>query len=183
VPGARGSGLEVLKATSTQRAGEIEALVQRHQGSVRGFLVFLGCPRERIDDLVQDVFVSVLSAGFEHKGDASTTVFLRKVTRHLFLKTMQRERRMIAIPDLVLAERAWIGFERDDGGRGYLEALRACLERVHGRAARALDLRYRAGRPLEAIARELGVREAGVKSMLVRARRALRECIERRLAS
>ena len=170
-----------MKATSTQRAGEIEALVRRHQGSVRGFLVFLGCPRERVDDLVQDVFVSVLTAGFEHKSDASTTAFLRKVTRHLFLKAMQRERRMLAIPDLALAESAWVGYERDDGGRGYLEALRACLARVRGRAARALELRYRAGSPLDAIARELGLSEAGVKSILVRARSRLRECIERKL--
>ena len=97
------------------------------------------------------------------------------------LKAMQRERRMLAIPDLALAESAWVGYERDDGGRGYLEALRACLARVRGRAARALELRYRAGSPLDAIARELGLSEAGVKSILVRARSRLRECIERKL--
>ncbi len=172
-----------MKATSTQRAGEIEALVQRHQGSVRGFLVFLGCPRERLDDLVQDVFVSVLSSDFVHRSDPATAAFLRKVTRHLFLKAVQRERRVVALPDLAQAESAWVAFERDDGGRGYLEALRACLAQVGGRAARALELRYRASRPLESIASELGLTEAGVKSILVRARRKLRACIERRLAS
>ena len=52
---------------------------------------------------------------------------------------------------------------------------------VRGRAGKVLDRRYRAGHALLKIAEELGLRESGVKSILVRTRRKLRTCIESRL--
>jgi len=175
-----------VKATSVTRSDEVEALVRRHQASVRGFLVFLGCPPDRLDDLVQDVFLSVLSAPFENRGDASTAAFLRTVARNLFFKAMRRERRQVALAeaaDAARAELAWVEFQRDDGGRGYMGALRECLDGVRGRAATVLRLRYDQGARLVHIAEGLGLTESGVKSILVRTRKKLRDCIERRLGS
>ena len=170
-----------MKAISTTRSAEVEALVRKHQGSVRGFLIFLGCPADRLDDLVQDVFLSVLSARFEHRGDASTAAFLRKVARNLFFKMMRRENRGLVLADAVGAEHAWVEFERDDGGKSYVAALRECLRGVGARAAQVLGLRYEERMPLAAIGRTLGLTESGIKSVLVRTKKRLRECIERRL--
>lgn len=171
----------LVKAPSTRTGFEVEALVRRHQGSVRGFLVFLGCPPDRLDDLVQDVFLSVLSSGFEYRGDAATAAYLRKVARHLFLKAMQRDRRQVLLADPGGIEVAWVEFERDDGGRGYLAALRECLKRIRGRAAQVLRLRYELGLGPLVIAERIELSESGVKSILVRTKKKLRECIEGRL--
>lgn len=171
-----------MKAISTRHAPDVEALVRRHQGAVRGYLLFLGCPSDRVDDLVQDVFLSVLSSRFEHRADPATAAFLRKVARHLFLKVMQRERRQLALADLAGAELAWSEFERDDGGEGYLAALRQCLRGLRGRPEEALRMRYAQSLALALIAERLRMSESGVKSILVRTRRKLRDCIERRLS-
>jgi len=170
-----------VKLTSTLAAARVEELVRRHQDSVRGFLLFLGCPGSKVDDLVQDAFLAVLSAGFEDRGDGRAGAYLRKVARNLFLKSLRSEQRRPRVLDLDEAEGAWTRFEGNDGGERYLRALRRCLEGLAGRPREVLTLRYRGNLQRGAIARELGLSESGVKSILVRTRQRLRDCIERRL--
>ena len=79
------------------------------------------------------------------------------------------------------AEAAWVDYEREDGGEGYLGALRECMRRLKGRAREVLELRYELSLRRVAIAERLGMAESGVKSVLVRARRTLRDCVEARL--
>lgn len=161
----------------------VEALIRAHQGAVRGYLAFLGCPADRLDDLVQDAFLSVLTSSFEERSESQTGAYLRKVARHLFLKLMERERRQLPLVELQSAEQAWGDFERDDGGRGYIAALKECLGAVRGRPEEVLRLRYAQSLQLSSIADRLALTRSGVKSILVRTRRKLRDCIERRLAS
>ena len=170
-----------MKARPLLRDDEIADLVRRYQGRVRGFLSFLGCPPDRLDDMVQDVFLSFLSSRFQEKNEASTVAFLRTVARNLWLKTLERERRRAPLADLAAAEAAWVEFEAEDGGSAYLDALRGCLEGLQERSREVLGLRYRGGLVPGAIAERLGLKESGVKSILVRAKRRLRECVEERL--
>ncbi len=169
-----------VNVTPRIRADQLEELVRRHQGSVRGFLVYLGCPADRLDDLVQDVFLSFLSAAFEDRGEAATRGFLRRIARNLFLKTMERERRHVLLADPAGAEAAFADFEGEDEGEGYLTALRDCLGQLSGRPAEVLRLRYQESVRLTRVAERLGLTESGVKSILVRTKRRLRDCIERR---
>ena len=170
-----------VNAMSRSEGRQVEDLVRLHQGSVRGFLVYLGCPADRLDDIIQDVFLSFLSASFEDRGEAATRAFLRRIARNLFLKTMQRERRQMPVADPVGAEAAWVEFEEEDQGSGYLTALQECLAHLGGRPAEVLRLRYEESKRLTAVARTLELTESGVKSILVRTKRKLRECVERRL--
>jgi len=172
-----------VESLSAERAEQVEALVRRHQPSVRGYLTVLGCPARLLDDLVQDVFLSVLRSAFEERGAAETAAFLRKVARHLFLKTVERERLMPIPLSVDEADAAWDAFEADDGGEGYLDALRHCLGRLEARARGVLELRYAERLDRAGIAARLGLGEEGVKSLLARAKKSLRACVERRLAS
>lgn len=168
-----------MAAVSTLNGQQIEELVRRHQTALRGFLTYLGCPRAMLDDLIQEVFLSVLSSRFEDRGERSTAAFLRTVARNLFLKAMRRERRQPRIIDLAGAERAWADFQGEDGGSTYLSALRECMSRLGARPTEALEMRYRRNMRRAAIAAHFGMSESGIKSLLVRTRRKLRECVER----
>src|SRR6188768_1863340 len=130
---------------TTSGARFVEELVRRHQASVRGFLLFLGCPSHLVDDLVQEVFLSFLSSRFEHRADAATSAFLRKVARHLYLKAIERDRRAPLLFDVEEAERVWVRFEGEDAGASYLSAMRECVDKLRGRAAQVIQLRYRDG--------------------------------------
>ncbi|MCZ6597897.1 MAG: sigma-70 family RNA polymerase sigma factor [Planctomycetota bacterium] len=172
-----------MRTLSDHRGEAVEALVRTHQGAVRGYLVVLGCPPHLVDDLVQEVFLAVLRSPFEDRGRTSTSAWLRTVARNLFLKAMSRERRQPPAGDLALAEAAWEEFERDDGGESYIAALRSCMAGLKEDVRTALELRYRERMRRSAIAHQLGLSEAGVKSILVRAKKRLRACIERKLAA
>lgn len=167
-------------ALPTTRGAHLEELVGTHQNMLRGFLRFLGCPAQLADDVCQDVFLSVLSTPFEYRSDGETAAYLRKVARHLFLKTMQRERRRCPSVELKQAETAWLSFEREDEGHSYKAALRDCLRLLTGRPAEVIRLRYHEGLRRDAIRARLGLSEGGVKSILIRTRARLRECVERK---
>ncbi len=172
-----------MRAVTSRRREEVERLIHGHQASVRGFLAYLGCPASLLDDLVQDVFLSVLATPFEDRGDTATAAYLRTVARHLLVKALARSRHEPILEDPASAETAWIRFERDDGGESYLAALRECLTLASDRTQEVLRLRYGAALSQVQVAERVGLSEAGVKSILVRGRKALRECIERRLDS
>lgn len=172
-----------MESLSTPKGERLEALVLAHQGYVRGYLSVLGCPGRLLDDLSQEVFLSLLRSGFVERGPGQSKAYLRKVARHLLLKTLRRERRLPSEEDLDAAEAAWDGFARDDDGEGYLDALRACLARLEERVRGILHLCYGEEVGRAAIGARVGLSEEGVKSVLARAKRSLRACVERRLAS
>ena len=155
-----------------------EEVILRHQGSIRGYLVYLGSPARLVDDLVQDTFVAALSSPFEDRGPDAMAGWLRTIARHLMLKALRRERRQPLMNDLDEADRAWVEFEGDDDGNGYLRALRDCLKGVGARASEVLSLRYRDRLRRAVIATRLELTEAGVNSILVRTRKRLRLCVE-----
>ena len=61
------------------------------------------------------------------------------------------------------------------------QALRHCLERLSDRARRLVESHYLHDHPQDAAARQLGMKPGAARVALLRARRFLAECIERRL--
>ena len=169
-----------MKAAMAPHGIAVEQLVADHQAPLRGFLRYLGCPLAQVDDLVQDVFLSVLRAGFEDRGGPSTAAYLRRVAKNRLLKLMRSERTRPPSQELDEAERAWMDLSEE--GSTYLDALRDCLGGVEGRAETVLHLRYKEDLSRAAIAGKLGMTESGVNSILVRVRKRLRNCVENRVS-
>ncbi len=163
------------------RHDAVEGLVSEHQSSVRGFLSFLGCPPPLLDDLVQDVFLTVLRTDFELRSRPEAASYLRKVAKNLFLKSMRRQRQRPPMRDLDAAEQVWVEYEAEDGGSRYLDALRECLARLGRKAHTILRLRYTESLARASIAERLDMTESGVNSVLVRMRKRLRTCVEEKV--
>jgi RNA polymerase sigma-70 factor (ECF subfamily) len=157
-------------------------LVKTHQAGVWRYLRFLGCEAGEADDLTQETFLSVLRDGFERRSPTQTAAYLRAVARNRMLMARRRSRRRPAEVDLDAAEAVWAEVAGDDGLDDYLAALAECLQSaVTPRARRALELKYRDRGSRAAIAAELDLAVEGVKTLLRRARDALRQCVERKL--
>lgn len=156
-------------------------LVRAHQAGVWRYLRLLGAPAALADDLTQETFLSVLQRPFEDRGPAAAAAYLRLVARHLFLK--DRRAAVLRPQPMELAEldAAFARLCGADGGDGYLAQLGQCLERLAERSREALTLHYRERLGRTAIGARLGLGEDGVKSLLRRARAALRDCIETEL--
>jgi len=157
-------------------------LVRTHQAGVWRYLRFLGCDAGEADDFTQETFLVVLRDGFEQRSKAQTAAYLRTVARNRLLMSRRRRKCRPAEVDLEAAEAVWAEVAGDDGLDGYLAALAECLQSaIAPRARQALELQYRERASRAAIAAELDLAVEGVKTLLRRARDALRQCVERKI--
>jgi RNA polymerase sigma-70 factor (ECF subfamily) len=160
----------------------VRVLVETHQVGLWRYLRYLGCDPATADDLCQETFLAVLRAPFADYDPAATARYLRTVARNLMRKHARREARAPAREDLDRLEDVWEQRAAADGGEAYVEAVRACLSRLDDAQRRALELRYAGERSRAQMGQELALSEDGVKSLLRRARAALRVCVERRMS-
>ncbi|MCR9247774.1 MAG: hypothetical protein NXI31_22330 [bacterium] len=139
------------------------------------------------DELTQRATVSLWRRGLlQDRPVPLVRAALRTAVRYQFLEHQRQRARQPRTVDTDerwadAVDRAWrhAGLANDlDGG---LDALRRCRETLRGNAAAALRLFYDDGLPRAEVARSLGMKETGVKTLLQRLRARLRECVERRL--
>jgi RNA polymerase sigma-70 factor (ECF subfamily) len=156
-------------------------IVQQHQAEVWRYLRYLGCSAELADDLTQETFLQYLRAPYEERCAAARSGWLRTVARNLYLRSFRQP--AVTVRELEEGDAVWLQFARDDGGAGWLDALRSCLQELDGRARAAVRLQYEQRASRQQIGDELGIGQDGVKSLLRRVRGVLRRCIEGRLAS
>ncbi len=165
------------------RQTEMAALVQAHQGDLWRYLRYLGCQAAEAEDLLQETFLAVFREGFEVRSTAQTVAYLRTVARNQLLMDRRKQRNRPQAVELETAEAVWAQAAGEDGLDDYLVALGECLHNaLSPRARRALELQYRDRASRAEIATELHLAVEGVKTLLRRARSALRDCVERRLA-
>lgn len=170
-----------MTAATTDSAADMARLVHEHQAGVWRYLRFLGCDAAVADDLTQETFLEVLRRPPEFRSPSETSAYLRRVARNRLLMTRRKDGRQPAQCDLELAEQAWAEAVRDGPWEDYLDRLRTCLQSaVSKRTRQALGMHYGDGAGREEIARQMRMKSDGVKTMLRRARQALRECIERK---
>jgi RNA polymerase sigma-70 factor (ECF subfamily) len=157
----------------------IEQIVRTHQRDVWRFLMALGCDAAEAEDLAQEAFVQALRS-FEYRSEHETAAWLRKAAKNLFISTVRRRRRAPVVRNLDEVDVEWANWSEQLAPDARIEHLKACLETLGARARTALDLRYRDNLAREDMAVRLDMKEAGVKTLLERARAALRECVEKR---
>jgi RNA polymerase sigma-70 factor (ECF subfamily) len=157
-----------------------EATVRRHQQGLWRYLRALGAPADLAEDVLQDTFVVALDKLHEERGDAATASFLRATARHLWLRRRRDQSRREALL-VEAADRLWQRDCASDDGEAWLQALRACVQQLDGRARDAVRLFYGGDLDRAAAAAALGMKQNGFKTLLQRVRAALRVCVESRI--
>jgi len=133
-------------------------------------------------DILQDVAVAILDGHTLPPSDRDFTAWAIGIARHKIADHFRRKSRLQPIMgDEVLQVVADAFAAHVDGWTAEGHALEHCLDRVKGDAKHLLDLRYRDGQSPQEIARRLGRTSDAIRASLLRVRRSLRECIERRL--
>ncbi len=154
--------------------------IQTHQRDVWRYLRALGCSPALADDLTQETFLRVLQRPFEDIHHRATAAYLRKVAYSRFITECRRSARTPEIARSDAIDRCWQQWVGDDSSDELIEHLRGCLEKLTDRTRRALQLRYEKQASRKAIGQALKMSEHGAKNLLQRAKKKLRECIERR---
>lgn len=161
---------------------QVQQLFVQHLVPLRGMLHALVPDRARVDDLVQETFLTVTAKADSFTLGTSFRAWVFTIARFKVLKSLQQRPLGEALSEetieaLTASEPEWVENETRIGH------LAACLDQLAPQARRAIELRYQqALRPPE-IARVMSWTTGSVKVALSRAREVLRKCIERRVAT
>lgn len=161
----------------------IAAALDGHLRCVWRHLRCYGCDPATADDLAQQVFVVAVEKHVLDCDPPALAVFLHRTARFVYLRHVRDRKGAAELADAV--DELWARDCAADGGDARLEALRACVEGLSGRARDAVERCYGLAaldaRRHDSVAAELGLLPNGLKTLLQRVRQQLRACIERRL--
>jgi len=139
----------------------------------------LGADAHTADDLVQEAFAIVLARdGFDFTVPAAVFGFLRTTCRQLWLRSKHRA---VSEREVDEADRVWVERCGNGAGDDYVDALRACVERLPVRSRDLLAATYGDGDGRAAAGARIGIGKDGVKSALRRLRTFLHACIRKRI--
>ena len=169
-------------ALNTESKGlDLVRLIERHQAGLWRYLRVLGCDAWLADELTQETFLAVLRKPFDDYNSAASAKYLRRVAYNLLLCAQRRRRRVTTVEDIEQIDTSWRQWQGDGPDDDLLDALRASLEELPSRSRWVLEMRYRDRFSRSQIATALGISEDGAKNALQRAKKKLRQCIERRM--
>jgi RNA polymerase sigma-70 factor (ECF subfamily) len=160
---------------------DFAALVRAHQRMVWRYLRLLGADPHEADDLMQDAFVIAAERLLSGERIVDVAAYLRGTARNLLLGARRRSRRE---PPTVQWLEEVDEYLRDDASAledERIELLRRCVDRLDGRMRDAVQWHHLDGASCSEVAGRLGIGANGIKSLLSRARKALRECVQRRM--
>jgi RNA polymerase sigma-70 factor (ECF subfamily) len=157
---------------------DFDSLWRDHGMDAQRFLRVLGASHTEAEDAVQEAFLKALHSPPEERSRAETAAWLRTVAKNVFLKSLRKTRKVVAV-DMKTIEQDWADVAGDDGAQAKVDALKKCISFLDERERRALHLRYTMNASRERMADELGLSEGGVKNLLERVKAKLKDCVER----
>lgn len=161
-------------------------VLAQHRQKLLAYVLHLVGDINEAEDILQELQVILLQSPQMLTRAGDVFAYLRGTARHLAagrhrLKTREGE---------VLRRWTEWAWEADSGADeaaerariAQLEALRKCREQLPENTGKILGMRYESGLDPRSIADHVGSNVTAIKVALFRARRALAECIRRRLA-
>jgi RNA polymerase sigma-70 factor len=152
------------------------------ENQLRGYLLAATGDPDEVEDLMQEVSATLWEKFDAYDPGRPFAAWALGVARTELLRWRRRKARArptVSVEAVeALCEAASEIAEETDARRVHL---RDCLRRLTGGARRAVELKYREGLTIAGIAGRLSRSVAAVEMLLVRARRFLRRCMERRL--
>jgi RNA polymerase sigma-70 factor, ECF subfamily len=160
-------------------------IVRRYRPEVRRVAMLMLADGLVTENVVQQTFIRAYERLDDFRRGQEFGRWIKAIARNLVrdeLKKSSRERgRMALYRDYLLAKLS----AEDHGERGEVilaEALAHCRNKLPATAAKAIELRYDQELPFEEVASALGRTAEAARQIVTRARIALKQCIQKRLA-
>jgi RNA polymerase sigma-70 factor (ECF subfamily) len=137
------------------------------------------------EDLLGQVAETVVTKACDYDPQRPFIPWAMGIARYRILQYFERRRtdRHVGFDDETLGLLADAHCELAEEAPARLAALRQCLGQLQGKSKRVLDMRYLHDHRSNWIAEKMGMTPGAVWTLLHRARKALAECIDRRLAA
>ena len=157
--------------------------VRREQAGLRAFVRSLGMRAEVVDDVAQEAFVVAFEKLHTFERDTNFGAWVRTIARFLVSKELRREdRRQRVLAEHVAEFLAGDEVPVPDDAAAKAEALKRCLAELPERGRRLVQQRYFENLAPGVLASHEGRTANEIRQALFRLRKALHDCITRRLA-
>lgn len=156
-------------------------LFLRHQGDVKAFLASVVRDRAAVDDLFQDVSLTLWQSFPTYDPARSFGAWARGIAAKKVLQAWEKSRRLPLSFSPRAVQAVLDAYDRAEAEGPDSESLRDCIGALTERARQMLVLRYEKALKLGEIARQVGSTLDAVHKLLSRSREALQECLDRKL--
>jgi len=162
----------------------IQQLFVRHQQAVLGYVLSIEPNFADAEDIVQEVFLAVSRKAQMWSAGTDFFAWVCAVARYETLHFQRTRARRTARLDEDVVELLHAAGTLDEFQRQHrVDVLRRCLRRLAPRAKELVWRRYHGAQMPEQIASGVGWSVNSVRVALTRARRVLRDCMERQFSA
>jgi RNA polymerase sigma-70 factor (ECF subfamily) len=162
----------------------IARLLMKHRTELLAYLLASVRHPHDAEDLLQDVSIAASTSWEQYRPDSPFLPWAREIARRRVLNYGKRQgKRLTLLEPEVLESLDRAAAETEEPLDPRRAALRSCLGEVGGTARRVLELRYGDGADVGRIAGEIRKTVQAAYAILKRTKRAVRDCVSRRLAS
>ncbi len=167
----------------TEQRQEFMAQFVRAERSIRALLLAATGDMNLVDDLMQNVAIALWKKWPEYNRERPFRAWALGVARIEILRWRRTAARNRLVLDVQLLDQLVGAADRAaEAADQRLTMLADCLDGVQGEAKEVLKLKYSSGMRNRQIAEKMGKRVGAIEMILTRTRRALGECITRKLA-
>ncbi len=169
--GASDAQLVSRAADGDERA--FRELLDRHQGAVYGFAFSLLKDSQEAEDIAQETFLRLYRTAGHQTFQASVRSYLFRIARNLCIDAIRKKKPLLMdeLPETIDNKTPFNQLDSAESMKRLLDAVSELPTNQH----MAIVLRHQQGMNYMQIADTLGVSVSAVESLLVRARRTLRD--------
>lgn len=152
------------------------------QGVLKAYLISATSDLHVADDLLQEVSSALWESFSDYDESRPFRPWALGVARNMVLRWRRQQGRLRSVlSDEMVRLLADVADSEGEGADLRRAHLRGCLENLGDHLREVLRLRYLEGTAIPELAHRVRKTVAAVEMILVRGRRALRECVERKL--
>jgi RNA polymerase sigma-70 factor (ECF subfamily) len=174
---------DLIRRSASGDTDAFGRLVEVHQGRVRAYIGSYVREPDLVDDLAQEAFLSAFGDIATFRGDSTFGSWLLGIARHRVLRHLRSSTRGARFLDALLHGPRLERLEEDDRRLAEREAaiarLQSCLDRLPPSSSEIVTEHYFRACSLAELSRRMSKGESALRMMLLRIRRALRDCMER----
>lgn len=159
----------------------VQRLFVQNMIAVRGFVIALMPDFSRVDDVVQETFLTVTEKADDFEEGTKFRSWVFSIARFKVLEAARGPgTREILLDEEVIDALCTAEIPEPNSDRE-LQVLAECTNGLARQAKRVIDLRYEQSKRPPEIAEKMGWTVNAVNVALARSRKALRECVDRKL--
>lgn len=179
--------MEPMPKASKKSTEAFARFVRDHQASLRSFLRLLGVQPDAVDDLAQETFLVAYRELDSFDDERDFGKWLRGIARNLVRNETRKVARRSRILHNDLTDHLLAQSENANEEERYedhdFKALRDCVEQLPDKCRTMIARRYADEWTSQYLADQFEMTAGAVRLSLMRIRRQLKTCIEKRIAS